>query len=1347
MKRKLLLSSAVIPAVLMASGAMGQVVNFHDSSNGQLAFPGVGYDELFAGQGAYSDPGNNIWNGFGFEAGYRSTYYYSGGINGSAPWPQQAGNPGNPYAAYNGGGGWMSSHGPSLFDFSSGSTSASGDSTSGGVFTPITLSVGGYAGDNGIGNIGASAVPNGSPSFLLGEAAVANGATPNEVFTLHNVPAGTYGLYLYAANEGNNRGTSFAVNSGNAHNGITATLNSQSGTPAQTFSEGQNFVIFENVTPNGSGNIVITASPNAQDGVGNSNLGGETDVNGFQLIFNPPPAAVNSTVAQNVYTGDPASFSFSPAFAAGATFRWQFVKNGVTNNLTDTAPYTGTATTNLVIAQATAAIAGLYQCLMTTATASNTSPAAPLTILSSTASSALQNGDSVLVTGYILQLGDVLSDANNNLNLPYNSIPPIFDMSVTNAEDNTLYQYVNLGSDGSSAPFVGPVSFTVTPRFGATVATGVRFYASSSHPEDDPADFLISGSDDGGATFTPIAGGTLSLPAARNAAGGALNLTNDVLQEVNFPNGTAYTTYQVTFTNVNNDSLASNGVQLAEVQLLGSLPAVAPAILAAPNANNVQLTGSTLNTSISIAGPGPLTYQWSFNSTAIAGATNSSFSVANLQATNAGNYSVVVTSPYGSTNATLGLTVVAPTPYQQALLAYNPLGYWPLNETSGTVAYDVTGGHNGNYIQSPGLGQPGVPFAGFGPSSASVFFAGGSSVDVPEGPFNITGPITVMAWVQINPGITAFMNIIGHGDSSYRTTVNNNSSEPLPGFNDGGDNNGDATALNPLSFGAWHFVVGVFQGGSASTPNGFVYVDGTEVASNEITSVAGNLLDVLIGGAPDYNNRFFVGDIAHAAILSQALTLNQVDAIYNAAEPPPTVTVTNSVTVNENGNTSIASSISGGEPIFYQWYFDNGGNNFAIAGATNSTLQLTNVQQVQQNYQYFVIVSNAFGMATSSPVSLTVLASAPSIVNDISPLFQQVPVGVPVTLSVVVTGSQPFRYQWSNGVVAIPGATNSIYTFNALPGMNSYSVGISNSAGSTPSSTAIVAGVTNAPSAISFAGNGVGWALNMGATITPSFSNNVLTMTDNKGSESSSAFYETAQYVGGFVASFTYQETSANPADGLTFTLQNSGANATGGGGGELGYVGITNSAALEFNIYSGDHGGAGITLGTNGNVPSTDTALGNFISTTPVNLSSQHAINVLLSYSQDELNVWLTDPATTNSYHASFDIDIPAAVGGDTAFVGFTAATGGLEASQTISNFSFSSSVAGPLSLTIQRGANGTVVLTWPVFAASTLVLQQSTDLINWSNVATAPQNVNLQNQVTLTPGGAATFYRLALE
>ena len=1349
MKRKLYLSSVFIPT-LLATGAMAQVVNFHAGSNGQLSFPGVGYDELFAGQGAYSDPGNDIWNGFGQYNGYGfgSTFFYSGAPgNYGGPFPQQFGNPGNPYASYGSSATspGTTAFGTNLFVFP-GSPSTTGNATSSGQSTPITLSVA-YGSDNGIGNIASFYVPNGSPSFLLGEAAVANGTNSTSTFVMSNVPAGTYGLFVYGANEGNNRGTAFAVSSGTAHNGIAATLNSGVGSPASSFVEGQNFVVFENVTPSGAGTITITATPNPQDGIGNSSLSGEADVNGFQLIFNPKPTALASTAAQNIYTGGTASFSFSPAFATGATFQWQSIIGGVTNNLSDVAgSISGSKTTNLVITGAAAGNVGAYQCVISASTGTNTSPAAPLTLLTSPASGPLQYGDATNFVGYVLKPGDAVVDFNNNFGSPYYTIPADFVMTVTNVEDNTLFQYVNFGGNGGTAPFSGPVAFQVTPSIGSTVVTGIRFFTASSHPEDDPADYLIQGSDDG-VDFTNIAGGLLSLPVERNAAGGPINDTNQVLQEVVFPNGTAYTIYQITFTNIADQTgTASNGLQIAEVQLLGSLPASAPLIEQFPDTNETLLVGTAFHPTVVPSGPGPFTYAWTFNSQPIASATNATLTVTNVQLTNDGTYVVTVNSPFGTTNASTILAVVAPTPYQQALLSYNPLGYWPLDESGGPVAFDEVNGYNGTYI---GTGiyyqQAGVPFGAFGANSYSADFNNASYVDVPEGPFNITGPITIMAWVLPQPGDNNFQNILGHGDSSYRITVNNGTGSLFPGFNYGGYSNVDATDPTSLSANVWHFVVGVYEGGSGTTPNGILYVDGLEVASNEISSVAGNALDVNIAGAPDYTSRYFVGDIAHAAIIPQALTAGQVAALYDSASPSPTASVpTGPITVDENGNGSITASVLGALPFTYQWFYTVGGTTFAVAGATNQTLQLTDVQTVQGTYDYFVVASNAFGGSTSGVVTLNILTGPPVIVSDISPLFLEVPPGTPVTYSVAASGTEPFHYQWSNGVTAISGATNSTYAFNVAAGTNTLTVGIANVDGSSASSTVAVVGNTNPPPIIAF-DNGTNWTLNDAAGDPGFFTNNVLELTDGTGGQSVSAFYNAPQYIEGFLATFTYEAGGNRAADGVTFCLQNASdtTNAVGAGGGSLGLAGITNSAAFEINIYSGDHGGPGITYGTDGNVPDTDPALGNFLNVAPVSITNG-PIDIELYYSQGVLNVWLTQ--ATNKFSTKFVTDLPAAVGAETAYMGFTGACGGDNAIQTISNLSFSYSTQPILSVAHETG--GSVIVSWPISVAGQFVLQQATSLNSvWTTVVTPPQNVNLENQVTLTPGATPLFFRLSLQ
>jgi len=76
---------------------------------------------------------------------------------------------------------------------------------------------------------------------------------------------------------------------------------------------------------------------------------------------------------------------------------------------------------------------------------------------------------------------------------------------------------------------------------------------------------------------------------------------------------------------------------------------IAPGITQQP-VTQMQVNGSNLYFSVTASGAGPFTYQWLFNGTAIAGATNSSLTISNTTVTNAGGYQVVVANPFGSVN-------------------------------------------------------------------------------------------------------------------------------------------------------------------------------------------------------------------------------------------------------------------------------------------------------------------------------------------------------------------------------------------------------------------------------------------------------------------------------------------------------------------------------------------------------------------------------------------------------------------------------------------------------------------------------------------------------------------------
>jgi hypothetical protein len=181
-------------------------------------------------------------------------------------------------------------------------------------------------------------------------------------------------------------------------------------------------------------------------------------------------------------------------------------------------------------------------------------------------------------------------------------------------------------------------------------------------------------------------------------------------------------------------------------------------------------------------------------------------------------------------------------------------------------------------------------------------------------------------------------------------------------------------------------------------------------------------------------------------------------------------------------------------------------------------------------------------------------------------------------------------------------------------------------------------------------------------------------------SEASSAWYVVPVDVTSFQTSFTIQATSPM-ANGLTFTIQNQnptstdgsslyvsgGPNAVGNYAPGLGYAGLLSSVAVIFDLYNGSGNSTG--LYTNGANP-----VGSSIDMTPssVKLHSGNPLDVSLDYSGMSLAMTITDSVTHASFSHTWTIDIPSTVGGNTAYVGFTASTGGQNALQKVLSWTY---------------------------------------------------------------------------
>ncbi len=165
--------------------------------------------------------------------------------------------------------------------------------------------------------------------------------------------------------------------------------------------------------------------------------------------------------------------------------------------------------------------------------------------------------------------------------------------------------------------------------------------------------------------------------------------------------------------------------------------------------------------------------------------------------------------------------------------------------------------------------------------------------------------------------------------------------------------------------------------------------------------------------------------------------------------------------VSPGGTAMFSVTVSGSEPLSYQWYYNN---STLLTGATDPTLTITNVQ-VSNAGTYSVVVNNVAGSATSSNAVLTVDNSpvAPSFVTQ--PASQIVLVGGTANFSATAAGTAPIFYQWKKDGVPVPGTTSTSLTLTNVQNSDSgsYSLVASNSVGTATSSNAVLTVTAAAP--------------------------------------------------------------------------------------------------------------------------------------------------------------------------------------------------------------------------------------------------------------------------------------------
>ena len=423
----------------------------------------------------------------------------------------------------------------------------------------------------------------------------------------------------------------------------------------------------------------------------------------------------------------------------------------------------------------------------------------------------------------------------------------------------------------------------------------------------------------------------------------------------------------------------------------------APPLITQQPTSATRYVGGTASFSVTAIGNPTLTYQWYFNTnTLIGGATASNYTKANVQLADAGKYNCRITNPYGSSNSAFAtLTVLAaPTGYPAGALADNPVAYWRLGETTGTVANDYWGGHNGTYNGVTKGVSPGYSF--LDPDTAAGFTAVNTYVG------NITGidfsgatsTFSLEAWVNGTlpqvAGTDANATIIGKGRGQngqggngfwqYVLEVANGKYQFRVQDGVSATQTGTATAdVGPD--GTWQHVVGVYdQGGATVTiyvnglPSGTI---GTPPAAGPTATIIPTSIGAGQGGIGSAYDMYFKGSIDEVAIYNTALTAAQVAAHkclqYGASQPPLFVSQPASFTNYEGLPGGFSAAAIGSCELTNQWKKEG----VDIPGATLGQLQFPALS-LSDSGNYRVLIGNSLGTTNSSTVYLAVLPAPTS---------------------------------------------------------------------------------------------------------------------------------------------------------------------------------------------------------------------------------------------------------------------------------------------------------------------------------------------------------------------------------
>ncbi|MCJ7779155.1 MAG: hypothetical protein MUP16_12695, partial [Sedimentisphaerales bacterium] len=198
------------------------------------------------------------------------------------------------------------------------------------------------------------------------------------------------------------------------------------------------------------------------------------------------------------------------------------------------------------------------------------------------------------------------------------------------------------------------------------------------------------------------------------------------------------------------------------------------------------------------------------------------------------------------------------------------VGWWKFDESEGTTAADSSGNGNDGSLQGNPVWRPDAgKFAG-----ALEFDGDGDYVKIGnESKFDITGQITISAWINIASVPADWTAIVTKGDSAWRLSTEYADRR----FHFAVSGSAWLNGRGSISANQWHHIIGVYDGGQMQT-----YIDGElDTAKSWNQGIASNDYPVYIGENAELTGRFWHGLIDDVRIYNYALKEADIIALYN----------------------------------------------------------------------------------------------------------------------------------------------------------------------------------------------------------------------------------------------------------------------------------------------------------------------------------------------------------------------------------------------------------------------------------------------------------------------------------